>query len=111
MRAPCSVHATHAGVAASAAGAGGHLRGFRAASRVRGEGGKLLLQMLLAAGGTFDLGDVRRPHQLLKLRSAIFTTVFVKWHLEPLGPGVPGPYINIRLQIRSMTPRISAARP
>ena len=48
------IHAAHAGIAAPAARAGGHLGALGAAVGVGGEGGVLLLQVLLTAGGAFQ---------------------------------------------------------
>src|SRR5450759_1131950 len=99
------VQPAHAGRgAASAGGAGGHFGALRRAVGARGEGREFLLEVRLAArrakqrvrvGGAAD--------QFLELGSAIGTKVFVDRH------GVESPYSNIRLQMRSITPRISAA--
>src|ERR1035438_5824905 len=77
------VHPTHARIATHpAAGAPGHLSRLRAAGDVRGEGGMLLRQMLLAARGTFDARCVDgAAYQLLELLSAIVTAIFKDRHI------------------------------
>src|SRR5664279_5924833 len=97
------VHAAHAGRgAASAGGAGGHFGALRRAVGARGEGREFLLEVLLAAGRANERVRVGgAADQFLELGSAIGTKVFVDRH------GVKSPYSNIRLQMRSITPRIS----
>src|ERR1019366_7447710 len=99
------VHAAHAGSGtASAGGAGRHFGAFRGAVGVGGKGGEFLLQMLLPAGRADESVRVGgAPDQLFELGSAIGTKVFIDRH------GVVSPYSNIRVQMRSMTPRTSAA--
>src|ERR1035438_6796668 len=99
------IHAAHAGSGtASAGGARGHFGAFGGAVGVGGEGGEFLLQVLLAAGRTDERVRVGgAADQLFEFGSAIGTKVFVDRH------GVVSPYSNIRVQMRSMTPRTSAA--
>src|ERR1035441_7347510 len=104
-RLPKLVHAAHAGSgAASAGGAGGHFGALRRAVGARGESRELLVEVLLAAGWAHERVRVGgAADQFLELGSAIGTKVFEDRH------GVKSPYSNIRLQMRSMTPRTSAA--
>ena len=97
------IHAAHAGSgAASAGGAGGHVGALGGAVGAGGEGGELLLEVLLAAGRADKRVHVGgAADQLFELGSAIGTKVFVDRH------GVVSPYSNIRVQMRSMTPRTS----
>src|ERR1035438_4202473 len=99
------VHAAHAGGGtASAGGAGGHFGALGGAVGAGGEGGEFLLKMLLAAGRANESVRVGgAADQLFELGSTIGTKVFVDRH------GVVSPYSNIRVQMRSMTPRTSAA--
>jgi len=77
------IHPAHAGCPAwpSRAGTCRSIGGLACSVGVGGEGGVLLLEALLAAGGAFNPGRVGgAAHQLLKLRSAFFAKVFVDWH-------------------------------
>ena len=76
-----SVHPAHAGVAAHAARAGRRFRACRCPIGVRREGGILLAQMLLPAGGTIHIRRLSRaPDQLFKFGVAILTLIFVDRH-------------------------------
>src|ERR1035438_969427 len=99
------IHAAHAGGGtASSGGAGGHFGTLRGAVGAGGEGGEFLLQVLLAAGRADESVCVGgAADQLFELGPAIGTKVFIDRH------GVVSPYSNIRVQMRSMTPRTSAA--
>ena len=69
------------------------------------KGGKLLLQMLLAAGRAFEaVRFTRAANQFLELGSTIVTTVFVYRHGNET-------YSNNRLQMPSITARTPAAGP